>query len=77
MLLISKVVMIGSGDFESARIIYQVLHGEAENADESSIAPFYEKLRKLINNEELLLSLVYDADKTGMFWQALPKNTRV
>ena len=55
----------------------QVLHGAAGDADESSLAPFYEKLRKLINNKGLLLSQAYNADETGMLWRLLPKNTQV
>lgn len=38
--------------------------------------PFREKLRKIIDEEHLSLSQIYNADETGFYWRALPKNTQ-
>ena len=45
----------------------KVLHREAGNADESSMAPFREKLKKLISDEGLSPSQIYNADEAGIF----------
>ena len=42
----------------------KVLHSEAGDADESSVAPFREKLKKLISDEGLSPSQIYNADNT-------------
>ena len=55
----------------------KVLHGEAGDADESSVAPFREKLKKLISDEGLSPSQIYNADETGIFWRSMPKNTQI
>ena len=55
----------------------EILHGEAGDADTASVAPFREKLRRLMSDEGLALSQIYNADETGMFWRSIPKNTQV
>ena len=51
----------------------KVLHGEAGDADERSVAPFREKLKKLISDEGLSPSQIYNTDDTGFFWRSMPK----
>ena len=55
----------------------KVLHGEAGDADESSVAPFREKIKNLVSDEGLFLSQIYNADETGIFWRSMPKNTQI
>ena len=43
----------------------------------SSVAPFREKLKKLISDEGLSPSQIYNADETGIFWRSMPKNTQI
>ena len=54
----------------------KVLHGEAGDADESSVAPFREKLKTLIGYEGLS-SQIYNADETDISWRSMPKNTQI
>ena len=47
--------------------------GEKLSADTSSyIHPFIEKLYTLIQQDELQLEQLYNADETGLFWRLLP-----
>ena len=55
----------------------EIQHGEAGDADMASMAPFPEKLTRLMSDEDLALSQIYNADETGMFWRSVPKNTQV
>ena len=55
----------------------EIQHGEAGDADMASVAPFREKLTRLMSDEGLALSQIYNADETGMFWGSFPKNTQV
>ncbi|XP_045104336.1 tigger transposable element-derived protein 7-like [Portunus trituberculatus] len=50
--------------------------GEAESADAEMIEPFRDELMKLINDEDLSMSQIYNVDETGMMWRALPRNTQ-
>jgi len=55
----------------------KVLHGEAGDADESSVATFREKLKRLISDEGLSSSQIYNANETGIFWSSMPKNIQI
>ena len=55
----------------------KIQHGEAGDADMASVAPFREKLTRLMSDEGLALSQIYYTDETGMFWRSVPKNTQV
>ena len=55
----------------------EIQHGEVGDADMASVAPFREKLTRLMSDEGLALSQIYNADETGMFWHSVPKNTQV
>ena len=59
------------------RLFNEMEHGEAGDADMASVAPFREKLTRLMSDEGLALSQIYNADETGMFWRSVPKNTQV
>ena len=50
--------------------------GETASADHESVGQFQEMVKKLINDEGLLLSQIYNFDETGLFWRALPTNTQ-
>ena len=50
--------------------------GESASADLSNIGPFRQKLLSIINDSNLLLSQVYNADETGLYWRAPPTNTQ-
>ena len=52
-------------------------HGESGSARIDDVAPFRTELNKLISEEGLLLSQVYNFDETGLFWRALPESTQV
>ena len=54
----------------------KVLHGEAGDDDESSVAPFREKLNNFISDEELFRFLIYNANETSIFWRSMPKIPR-
>ena len=41
------------------------------------MAPFCEKLKKLISDEGLSPYQIYNADETGIFWCSMPKNTQI
>ena len=60
----------------SHRLFNEVLHGEAGDADTASVAPFRKKLPRLISDESLTLSQIYNANDTGMFWRSISKNTQ-
>ena len=55
----------------------KVLHGEAGDADESSVALFRERLKKLNSDEGLSSPEIYNADETGIFWRSMPKNIQI
>ena len=59
------------------RLFDKVLHGEAGDADESSMAPFHEKLEKLTSDEGLSSSQIYNKDATGIFLHPMPKNIQI
>ena len=41
------------------------------------MAPFREKLKKLISDKGLSPSQIYNTDETGIFWRSMPKNTHI
>lgn len=53
------------------------VRGEAGDADTASIEPFRIKLDKLIQDEHLSYSQVYNGDETGFFWRSMPKNSQM
>ena len=55
----------------------EVLHGEAGGADTASVASFRKKSARLMSDEGLTVSQIYNADETGMFWRSIPKNTQI
>ena len=54
------------------------LRGEAGSADTAGAvsAVYRVKLNELIKKESLLMSQIYSANETGLFWRSLPNNTR-
>ena len=52
-------------------------HGESASASLDDVDPFRTELNRLINEEGLLLSQVYNFDETGLFWRAMPQCTQV
>ena len=52
-------------------------YGESGSATTQDIDPFRHDLNKLISDEGLLWSQVYNMDETGLFWRALPQDTHV
>lgn len=50
-------------------------HGEALDCDESGLEDFRQKFSDLISKEGLLLSQIYNADETGLFYRSTPTNT--
>ena len=54
----------------------KVLHGEAASVPVEEVEPFRQKLKKLIRDEGLLISQIYNADESGLFWHCMPKNTQ-
>ena len=52
------------------------LRGEAGGADTAGAEVYWVQLNELIKKEGLLMSQVYNANETGLFWRSLPNNTR-
>ena len=52
-------------------------HGESGSAKVDEVGPFRMELNKLINDEGLLMSQVYNFDETALLWHALPMSTQV
>ena len=52
------------------------LCGEAASAPVENVAPFREKLLKIIESEGLIYSQIYNFDETGLVWRALPTHTQ-
>jgi hypothetical protein len=57
-------------------IVNRKMVGESLSSDVSSVEPFRQKLKAVITDEKLLLSQIYNGDKTGLFWRAIPQNTQ-
>ena len=54
----------------------KVVHCEAGSGDSGVVEPFRLKFQKLIKEEDLSLSQIYNADETCLFWRSLPTNTQ-
>ena len=54
----------------------KVVYGEAGSGDSGVVEPFRPKFQKLIKEEDLSLSQIYNADETCLFWRSLSTNTR-
>ena len=54
----------------------QAITGKLLSADASAVDPFIAKFHELMVKEELHEFQVYNADETGLFWCALPRNTQ-
>lgn len=54
-----------------------VQYGEAGSADTVEVEPYEMMLSDLIPKELLHTSELYNADKTGLFWRSLPRNSQV
>lgn len=50
--------------------------GEASSAPADEVIPFRQKLLKIMDDEALLYSQLYNFDETGLVWRALPTNTQ-
>ena len=50
--------------------------GESASAPTEDIEPCRQKLKKIIDDEGLVLTQVYNFDETGLFWKSLPVNTQ-
>ena len=63
-------------NFQSCYVIRQLaIQGETMSANEESVGDFKSSLSQLIENEGLVLSQVYNCDKTGLYWKAIPSKT--
>ena len=51
------------------------LQGESLSAYTSAVEPIRQKLLKLIEDQQLTLNQVFNADETGLYWQLLPEKT--
>ncbi|XP_025405713.1 jerky protein homolog-like [Sipha flava] len=49
--------------------------GEKLSCDEASIEPFRNELQRVINENNLDLEQIYNADESGLFWRMLPEHT--
>lgn len=49
--------------------------GESGSADVEAVEPFKEKLKKICLDNDIESFEIYNADETGLYWKALPKNT--
>ena len=49
------------------------LQGESLSADTSSIDPYKQKLWQYIEEKQLTLHQIFNADETGLYWRLLPK----
>ena len=54
----------------------KVVHGESGSADSGVVEAFRLKFQKLIKEEDLSLSQIYNTDETCLFWRSLPLNTQ-
>ena len=54
----------------------KVLHGEATSAPTEDVEPFRPKVNKLIQDEGLLISQVYNTNESSLFLRCLPRNTQ-
>ena len=54
----------------------KVVHGEAASGDTVVVEPFRLKFQKLIKEEDLSLSQIYNANATCLFWRLLPTDTQ-
>ena len=54
----------------------KVVHSEAAGGDSGVVEPFRLKFQKLIKEEDLSLSQIYNADETCLFWRSVPTNTQ-
>ena len=54
-----------------------VIRGEAGDLDVDAVEPFHLKLLELIREEGLAPGQIYNADETGLYWRAMPKNSQV
>ena len=52
------------------------LRSEAGGADIAGAEVYRVQLNELIKKEGLLMSQVYKADETGLFWRSLPNNAQ-
>ena len=50
--------------------------GEASSADAAAVEPFRKRLLKIIDESNLVLGQIYNADETGLYWKATPSNTQ-
>jgi len=51
------------------------LQGESLSADIPSIEPYKEKTRDYIEEHQLSLNQIFNADETGLYWRLLPEKT--
>ncbi|KAF0712292.1 jerky protein-like, partial [Aphis craccivora] len=49
--------------------------GEKLSCDEAAIEPFRNELQRVINENNLDLEQIYNADESGLFWRMLPEHT--
>lgn len=58
-------------------LFYVNTHGESGSADSTGIEAFRARFNKFLEEENLTLSQVYNADEAGFYWRSMPKNTQV
>ncbi len=51
------------------------LQGESLSADTASICPYKQKLNAYIEERQLSLHQIFNADETGLYWRLLPEKT--
>ena len=51
------------------------LSGESLSADMNAVAPFQQKIQKLMREEGYSRDQVFNADETGLWWKQLPSKS--
>jgi hypothetical protein len=72
----STQVADGSGDLETDMKNQQIF-SLALSANTASVEPFRQELIEIMKTSGLMLSQLYIADETGLFYSSLPENTQV
>ena len=56
---------------------YLKASGDKVSAGKATVDEFIEKFKKIVDEEKILLQLIYNMDETGLFWCNLPRKTFV
>ena len=53
------------------------IQGESQSATTASVDPFKEHLQKIMEENSLTLSQLFNCDETGLYWKLMPNKTLV